>query len=164
MPRIGHKEARVIRKATREDIPELLMMCSEFYKESHFQEILEVDFDPKGVALFIKAILDSDGTQSVILVDDSYRGMVGGLIGPLVMSPTQRIATEAMWWVAPEFRGTRVAFELFRAYVSWARECGVAAISMVALEHLDGSRVGKFYERLGLTKSEVTYMAPLRVS
>lgn len=49
-------------------------------------------------------------------------GFISGFIMPHHYNPHIKVLTESFWWVAPEYRGTRAGYLLFKNFVEFGRE------------------------------------------
>jgi GNAT superfamily N-acetyltransferase len=67
-------------------------------------------------------------------------------------------ADEFVWWVDPAHLGKRAGPMLLAAGEIWARARGLPWIKMIAPQ---GSRVGRFYDRMGYVPVETAYMKRL---
>lgn len=150
----------MIRQATLEDAGKILEMCYKFFKASGYRETFNIEFNPTKVAEHIGVAI-ANPKFYCILVDSEYRGMIIGVLSPIMVNPDKLMASELSWWVEPEFRGTSVAKELMKAFLEWSIVQKAHAVDMATIEELDGERVGKLYTRLGFTKSESHYIIPV---
>jgi hypothetical protein len=69
-----------------------------------------------------------------------------------------KVATEVVWWIEPEYRGT-VASDMLAAYEAWAREQSASFVGMAALEA--APRAGVIYRRRGYVPAETHYIKAL---
>jgi hypothetical protein len=88
--------------------------------------------------------------------DHAVVGMIGlvAITSHVSGLPT---ATEVMWWVDPEARGSGLT--LLRRAERWAVETGAAVIQMVA--PATHARLGMLYQRRGYEMMETTYQSPV---
>ena len=139
----------MIRRATADDIPSLLVLGEQFADFAPFG----IEYSPEGTAAFITALLDA----GLVLVAEQDGVVIGGLLGalaPLWYSPATLAASELAWWVAPEHRGGRSAIQLLKGFESWARECGAKLVVLSDLRVGDDYPAGQLFERLGYRVSE----------
>jgi RimJ/RimL family protein N-acetyltransferase len=148
-----------VRVAGLEDMPEIIEMSRQFYLDSDYPANI---FDPERVE---ETLLSLDGTPHVIILaldGDRPCGMLIGVLAQLSFSRLT-VATELAWYLEPEFRRTRKAFDLLNAYEHWAKNVVNAdCIQMVALSALNPEKLQKLYERRGYQKMEETYVQWLR--
>lgn len=148
-----------LKLAAPEDLQDFLRMSKLFHEESPFHLVTTVS-ESRLTSLFQTAI-DSKHTQVLILLLQSEQKSVGMLVG-MVGSPVfsdDLIASELAWYIEPEFRGSRKALQLVYAYEEWARRMGCKNVSMSLLTTL--ADASKTYERLGYTKTEISYLKAL---
>tara|TARA_R110000868_G_scaffold187432_1_gene429951 strand:+ start:315 stop:776 length:462 start_codon:yes stop_codon:yes gene_type:complete len=111
---------------------------------------------------FWGALIDA-GYGSIFLLEQE--GVIQGLIGGLATPDPYHggmVASEAFWWVLPEYRGGIGAGRLYKAFETWAVEQCAEEIRMVHLEASMPERLAKFYERNGYTLMETHYSKPLQ--
>ncbi len=118
----------------------------EFYSETVFAK--------KGFELDEKISRLLCANAHVILEDDAI------LICSLGAHPyfkDKLVASELMWWVPPDKRGTSLGARLFKRYEQWARDNGAQVILADCLDN----RVANFYQKLGYTETQRTFMKEL---
>jgi GNAT superfamily N-acetyltransferase len=81
-----------------------------------------------------------DGKQPV--------GMLAGVISEFILS-RERIASELIWWMEPDYRKSRIAFEMIEAYEFWAAKLGCSIITLSTVETEQTDRIQKYYSRKG---------------
>lgn len=143
----------VIRKATLDDVPEIVRMSAMFYPTTHYAEYCDMDED--SVSGLTSGLIEND-VFYVAEDDGALVGMVGVLIAPFLFNRAKKMAIEIVWWVSPEARGTIVAKQLLDSIEGDCRELGVSRIQMV---HMPNSppQAAALYERCGYSKSEISY-------
>lgn len=136
-----------LRVGKLDDVPRILVMCKAFHNYSGYKFPFEEDY----VRHFI--IRTIHNKSSIVLVLD-FKGTAVGVLAAAavehIYSPIN-VSTELVWWVEPEFRGSKKALELVKAYEYWAvnkMHCKLVTMTSLA----DG--VDKLYEKLGYTKKE----------
>ena len=133
-----------IRKATPDDIPRLMVMGEQFAKYAPF----DVEFSPEGAAAFVAGLMEI----GLVLVAEQDGEILGGILGaltPMWYSPSNLMASELAWWVAPEHRGGRAALQLLRAFEDWAKASGAKVITMSDLRIGEDYPAGPLFERMG---------------
>lgn len=109
----------------------------------------------ESMGAFVQLVFD----MGVILVvegegEAGLVGMLGLVVIPHPMSGLDE-AAEVAWWIEPEHRGGRTAYNLLCAAEEWARHRGVGCLKMVAPS--DSPNTGTFYEQLGYQAVETVY-------
>ena len=90
--------------------------------DTHFMQVAEVDGELVG--LFLGAI------------SEHYFG-------------TDRLASDTLWYVAPEHRGSRVGLDLLRAFEKWGTSHKVAEICVGVSSGLSTDKTGTLLQKLG---------------
>jgi len=146
-----------IRKATLADVPEIVRMSAAFYPTTHYAQWCEMD--EASVAGLASGLIEND-VFFVAEQDGALVGMVGVMLVPFLFNRDHRFATEIVWWVAPEVRGTSVAARLLDVIEAPCRERGAARVQMV---HMPNSppQAAALYERMGYARSEISYTKDL---
>lgn len=141
----------MIREATDADIDRIVEMSM------HFLAFLKIEPDPQqlgqtiglafehGVILLAERQLEVIGMLAVVILPHAFTG--------------KPIADEVAWWVEPEHRNGREAYNLLRSAIDWSRQRGVSVLKMVA--PAASPEVGAFYERVGFTLVESAYTIDL---
>jgi len=84
---------------------------------------------------------------------------VGFIVECFFSTKTQ--SCELSWYVTPEHRGSKTAFEMVDIYEQWARDGGATIANLINLDMLNADKVAKFYKRKGYTLAENTYIKEL---
>lgn len=87
---------------------------------------------------------------------------VGVLLGAKVDAhPVFRktgITVEQLWWVDPQYRGSKHSFKLIDAFVEWSRQIGVKRCVMSHFVDPIGAKLRKSYEKSGFKLLEQSYV------
>jgi len=101
----------MIRKATRQDIPVLVWMMSQYAKEAPVPVLANPDnHNAVHVGELIFQLLNGRG---FVLIDDDYRGMIAAIITNNVWCPRVMELRELAWWVMPEHRNKSIGGRLW---------------------------------------------------
>lgn len=141
----------VIRRATKDDVFDLLILARGFSKEA--PEMHKWDKD-KTEAL-LNSVIEAD--MCVAFVWEEGDEIVGGLIGavqPLFMSHTI-VAAELAWFVDKDARGKSGSIKLVKSFEAWAEEKGADYVTMADIQGI--ANLNKLYERLGYKLTETAY-------
>lgn len=115
------KQAGVIaRKATIEDVPHILRMSYDFYKECICGP--EEDYDPKTVASQAAAIISSK--DAVMFVVENGKGPVGMVTlfeNPAYYNVNKRVIVDHHFWLHPDYREGSAVKVLLNAAKNWAQ-------------------------------------------
>jgi len=144
-----------VRRAIESDRLPVFKMCVYMHQETDFRHF---ELDPE-------KLLDGVGAwihNSVLFVvedDDKPVGMLAAAIKETWFGP-ESFASEELFYVIPEYRGTRAAFLLMKAYMSWAEEQGIKHIRAgVATGGAPGAE--RLYEHFGMQRMGGNYVAHL---
>jgi GNAT superfamily N-acetyltransferase len=147
-----------VRKATEDDVGEIVDMSAMFYKTTAYQKVGNMCRET--VAKLTRWLIDT----GVMLVAEDHRGCLIGMVGlaivPGMFNAEIRGAHEVVWYVDPDEQRSGVGTELLKAIEPACRERGADAIWMM---HLANSppKAGEAYIRMGFEMSEVCYMKGL---
>lgn len=146
-----------IRKATVDDVPQIVAMSAEFYPSTHYAQFCGMD---EVTVAELATTLISDHIFFVAEADDVLVGMAGLFIAPFLFNKHVNIACEVVWWVSPAARGSHVAASLLSAIEQPLRDEGCSRVQMV---HMPNSppQAAALYERLGYVRSEVSFTKDL---
>ena len=143
----------MIRPATHEDVPALVVMGQQFAQTEMYRDVLHEN--PDQITVVMTNLIDCEtGTILALESESVLVGMMGIIYTPHFLS-AEIYASEIFWWVTPGHRGDGV--RLLRAAESWAKERGATKLQMVA----PNERVGRFYDRMGFTRIETSYQKSL---
>lgn len=92
----------MIRLATRYDTPRLLEMIEQYCYEAPIELLKDKQYhNKKYVEQMLFELVNGRG---FILIDDEFKGMIGGIIIPNIWCPNVFELHELFWWVKPECR------------------------------------------------------------
>lgn len=137
-----------VREATDRDLDTIVSMGEAFLRETPYGT--QIGTNPEQLRTFARTLMQGAGAIAVT-GGDVPTGMIAVwcFVHPF---SGERIASELVWWVNPEERGS-TGVRLLRWAEAWARAQGAVALQMIA----PTDRVGAFYERRGYTRVEVSY-------
>lgn len=142
----------MIRKATKEDKLEFLVLVKEFLRESKYPFSLSVK---KVSENYDKVVEHPDFFVFLSVVNDEVVGfLVAGVTSPLFSEDV--VSSELAWFISKDHRGSSESLKLLSSYEDWAKSKGCKFITMVdidTLESLEG-----FYKKKGYTLTEKTYV------
>lgn len=141
-----------LRVATAEDFDIIYDMCLKFINQTVYKEYLNEEVFKPFVESFVSG---SDEHIGFVAMDgDKPAGMIGGMINYFIFGGI-KMCTEIAWWVEPEYRQSGVGKELIEALEYWAKKTDCKFVTMSAL---DKDYLPKFYEKLGYSFAEISYM------
>jgi len=142
----------MLRIATIDDIDAVLEMALKFAEATPYKDMVS----ESKIRQTVTTALESPNEETVVIIceeDNNPIGLIAGAVTNLLLSDA-KMATELMWWVNEDKRGTKAGKELIEALEFWANKMGCKAIVMVCLD----DRVGGFYEKNGYRLYERSYL------
>jgi len=150
----------MLRLGNERDIDTILGLVLKFFRETEYSHLTpNLDNTRSLIAQFVSK-LDEDSVCILWEKDGKVTGILAGQILPLPFFGC-KVATESMWWVEPEARGTEAAVHLLDSFEYWAKLKGASMIQMAHLNNRTGNVVSRLYRRRGFKKSEITHVKEL---
>jgi len=140
----------MIRRATREDIPNVLLLIHEFQDESLDAYKLFCD-DDKAIKL-----MESVWQTSLVMEED---GKIVGVIAGIIVSAMVSIGytmQEIIYFVTKSYRGKGIS--LLTAFEHMSREMGCQNIVMVHMGNIYRNAMERIYTNLGYVFLEAQYI------
>jgi GNAT superfamily N-acetyltransferase len=139
-----------IRFATPADIPALIEMGRTAHAESiqaHFS------FKPERLVQQLRACIDPPNPRYCLFVAEREGQLVGAIWGFVDQHyfSDARVATELMFYVRADYRGSPIAVRLITAYRRWAENRGVQEIMICMTTGHDIEKFDRFLKRAGFT-------------
>lgn len=147
-----------LRLAKDYDFPDIVRMAREFHQASPYKTLA---FDEAVLRDLFDQYLLGDKTNLVVILAVEHGVPFGMIVGAANMNlfSRQKVATELVWWVDEEFRGSRLSLRLIQAYEDWATRVGA---SMVQVAHLDGLDLSRVYKKWGYRPAEHSHIKDLQ--
>jgi N-acetylglutamate synthase-like GNAT family acetyltransferase len=142
----------MIRSGTTEDIPEIVEMAREFWKETIYKET----FDPETVEAMSQLCIDQ-GLMCVVDIGGKLEGFACGVKGALLANSEVLSGTEVAWWVNPDHRQGKNGIGLLMALEKQAKEQGIKYWNMAYMQSSMPEKIEGIYKRLGYERAEVIY-------
>lgn len=130
-----------------------LELLYDFFRESPYKD---GEYYGEKVSLLFDRLTE-DKANSLILVyvkDGDPIGIIVGTTTEMLFS-TERVATELVWYVKPEYRNGRVGLEMFDKFQYWAKE--VVTAKYLVMAHLGNETLSKLYKKRGFEKQEESW-------
>lgn len=131
-----------LKLATREDLPDVLRMVSEFYVATPYKSMA---LSPERVRSVAEAVTDGDKDENVIILALDEENVPRGILGAAVLNPlhtSEKIASELFLWVAPEYRKDGMGRWLLKALEEWGRRVGCSHVSIAKINKNPRKRFG----------------------
>lgn len=108
---IQYQVKKMIRHATKYDIPKLIQMVNGYASEFPFALANDPQwFDEEYLSSLLMTIIAGCG---FVLIDDDERGFLAAIIVPNVWNPKILELSELAWWVHPEHRNSTIGGKLW---------------------------------------------------
>jgi GNAT superfamily N-acetyltransferase len=142
----------VIRRATMDDLPDILRFRRGMLRDMGSNNEAALDVMEESAAAFVREGL-MDGTCIVWMAEEAGAPVGCGLVHivpwiPSTLDPSRRRAWVHNVYTEPAYRRRGIAEGLMQAMLAWCREQGFYSVSLHASER--GRRI---YERLGFQAS-----------
>jgi len=151
-----------IRKATEEDLPDLIVIGWEFSKYSGAGSF-GLGFDLPLFSDFMKILISRQDCIVLVAIgeDSKVLGTIGGILEPWLANPGQRVAAELWWWVDKDVRGSGISQNLISEFEAWAKEKEAAALRMHSLANKRQADLDRFYLKHGFSPVDHVFMKGL---
>lgn len=143
-----------------ERLRDILQLGVAMQQESEFSAI---PFDIEQAANSIVALVvnNPNGFGMVAYTDDGEpAGLIAGSITPYFFSRGW-VASDFVWFVKPEFRGSRAAIKMLKMFKAWAAEKGASELYMGITTNVSADRTGELLQRMGFKHVGGNYRARL---
>jgi GNAT superfamily N-acetyltransferase len=149
-----------VRQATEADIPVLLELGRSFWVQTLYHKA-DIEFDEQSCIEIIQMCL-SDGVALMAEVDDQLVGMILVPVVPVLMNHNYRCATEWVYYIDPEWRGSGLGRDILEQAEAELRAMRVKMFNMVLLENVTPEVAAHLYEEMGFALAERVYMKDLQ--
>lgn len=144
----------MIRNATRQDIPQMLIHGQAMHAESRYRVL---PWDGDKVAGLIDWLIDyPDGCVIVAEEDGKIVGGFLGAITPHFCSPAT-VAQDYGLFVTPDRRGAAIGAELLQAFIAWAKGRDVAMITVGVTTGVNDEGAGRLLQSVGFEQIGQVY-------
>jgi GNAT superfamily N-acetyltransferase len=143
----------MIRIANKFDKSEIIEMLRMFRSESNIEQYKNLDNED-----YINYLLDQIlGGLGIIYIEEG-KGMIIGLIAPVIWCNNHYALHELAWYVKPEYRNTSVAYRLVKAYIEFGKQLKEnKRVILFTLSKLPDTP-SLNYEKLGFKKIDENWM------
>ena len=142
----------IIRNATMDDMPELLVMGECAHVEAGYNAI--APFCSESMKRLAKKAIELGVT--LVAEEDCLKGVLGMVVAPYPTNNEYMAAYEALFWIHPDNRGNNLGRELVTRVEDQCKDLGINSIhhSHMAVGSESAQRL---YESTGNIKSEICY-------
>lgn len=131
-------------------VSDIILLGERMFKESRFSK-LEFSFE-KAKRYAFDVLTNPEYISVGAFFKRELVGMILGDCGDVLPFTHDSVATEHLLYVDPGFREVRVAFTLIQQFIAQAKERGAKDIIFSNGTGYEPERVGKLFERCGMTK------------
>jgi GNAT superfamily N-acetyltransferase len=134
----------IIRKATIDDIQDIIEMAKSFHRESDARKYTLTNERIKELT----TLIISTGLGILAVKDGEAIGMMGAMLQKNVFFD-ELMAGDYLIYVKPEYRGTEAAQLMVDYYISWAKSYGATCIGIDIESGINDERAINFYNKMG---------------
>lgn len=144
-----------IRRPEQADWPQVLRLAADMHYETDFRRYrFSVE---KVEALYATLLQDDQNFFAVVAEHDGQLvGFMAGFICEHFFSP-DRYASEMLWYVSPDWRGSSAAVRMVRAFEDWALTKNVLDVMTGVSSGVQTDRTAALYEKLGYDRKVPTF-------
>ena len=142
-----------MRQANHFDRKEIIKMMVEFRDSADFVEI-----SASTNTTNVNRLLDQIFAGAGAIFYEPDKGLLASLIAPSIWDHEVLILHEIAWYVRPQYRGSRIGFKLFKAYLEYGKELkNSGRIQYFTMTKLDSSPDFK-YARYGFRVKDINWI------
>lgn len=149
----------MIRPASFLDIPEIINLGDKYVEEevkvvAHHSASWNAE---QSAANLCASLIREDLFLWVAVDEGQIVGFLWAGYQDLAPWTPVRVASDILFYMVPEKRGTLLGMRLIKAYKQWAFEKGCAEVRMSIASGINEERVGRMYRRLGFETFGTVY-------
>lgn len=153
-----------IRSACFLDIPEIINLGCRYVEEevkpvAHHSAVWDANVSACGL---IEAYSRPDQFLHVAVQDGVIVGFLWAATHGLAPWNPTMVASDFLFYVVPEARGTMAGYRLIKAYKAWATELGCAEVRLSIASGINEVRVGRMFEKLGFSRFGTVFNHEIR--
>ena len=141
-----------VREATPVDLCAMLDMAEKFIGAAWSH--IGVPYSPATCATLLASMIDN--SQSLVLVTEDMRGMMGAVVYPWHFNADVLTGQELFWWSE-----SRAGMELIATAERWAAAMGAVTFNMACMDHMRGKAMSRLYQRRGYSPNEHIFIKGL---
>jgi hypothetical protein len=134
--------------ATPADLAEILDLGQQMHAESAFRYF---DLDIQKCAMLFHTCITNPETHFIRVAVGPTNEVIGVFAGQISEYYFGRdlIASDYLWYVTPEYRGSRAALALLRDFHKWAEDRNAAEVYIGISTGVSAEKTGALLEKLG---------------
>lgn len=136
-----------VRPLTPEDVAEVIALGYKMHQESVYRHF---DYDENKCGQLLYRFLTNPNTcfAHVAESDGELVGVFLGSIGEHYFG-RDLVASDTLWYVLPEHRGSRAGGVLLKTFESWAKDRNAAEINVGISSGLSAEKTGAMLQKVG---------------
>lgn len=136
-----------IRPIKPDDVPGVIDLGYQMHQESVYRHF---NYDPNKCGRLIYNFMTNPDTRFAYVgtSNDALNSVFLGSIDEHYFG-TDLIASDTLWYVSPQSRGSRVGLQLLRAFEKWAKNANAAEIYVGVSSGLSADKTGTMLQKLG---------------
>ena len=139
----------IVRPATLDDLPDLLEIARQFIQEAPNYSSRELD--EQALTENLSQVIQGAGTVFVAVQDHEIAGGIVCLTTKDWFN-NQIIAFEQVFYVKPEYRGTRAALLLIDVFLNWSRQMGAGRVQCGTTTGINTESCVRLYKHFGFNE------------
>lgn len=143
--------------ARAEDFSKVLPLAQKFYAEHPHSSTMEFDME-SAYRLYLDLV--EHGFIVLAWEEQEVVGMLGMMVGPFILNKNYKVATEVLWWVAPEHRQGRKGLAMLKLAEQLAKIDGCHSVTMSSLT-VGPDGVNSVYVHRGYYEMEKSFVKEL---
>jgi len=144
-----------------ERLRDILVLGMAMQQEGAYS-VIPFDIERSAQSIIHMIINNPDGFGLLAYDGDAPVGMIAGCLAPYFFGQGT-LASDFVWYVLPEHRGSRASIRLLKEFRSWAKEKGADELYMGVTTNVAADRTGQLLERLGFEFVGGNYKVALNV-
>lgn len=141
----------MIRPASFLDIPLIINLGNRYVEEEvkaigHHSAVWDADVSAQNLC---QSMHLPDGFLWVAVVDGEVVGFLWAACHPLAPWDLTKVASDFLFYIVPEHRGSMLGWRLLRQYKVWAKERGCSEARLSLASGINEERMGRLYDKLG---------------
>ena len=137
-----------VRSVQPSDAKQLMELGIQFHKESPFHSRYKFDKDKSFDFMKYLALSEKSCMYACEKDGDIITGFVGGQLRSMYYTHDV-YASEAIFYVKPEFRGGRTAILLLRKFEEWAKNNKAKDVELGVVTSIDPEKADRFFKKSG---------------
>lgn len=115
-------------------------------------------WEPEMAAHHLAVAISSDNLFLWVAVDGcEVVGFLWGGLGEAAPWDSSLVANDYLFYLTPEYRGTRRGLALIKAWLSWGKSLGCQEVRLSIASGINEARIGKMFKLLGFDNFGTVY-------